>query len=148
MLPLLTGPSLLLQRIRRQMAAQKAPRSQIEDQTQRCHLYRQGRTIHVDADLVMWIETGVVAQTVIHADGSEVMLGLYGPGLIVIPHPEDGCFIHLTAHTDVQIELMPWAQAITLPDFAERLRLRLRLMEAWSANQARFPIWRIVSWGW
>lgn len=135
-LPAQTSPSLLLQRVR-QMTSPRSGYAPSDDASLRRPRYPQGQPIHVDADLVMVIESGVVAQTVIHADGSEVLLGFYGPEQILIPHPADGCFIHLTAHTDTQVRLLTWTQAALWPDFAERLRLRLRLMEAWSANQAR-----------
>jgi CRP-like cAMP-binding protein len=89
------------------------------------------------ADMVMIVKAGIVAQTVIHEDGSEVLLGLYGPDQLLIPHPEDGCFIHLMAHTEVEAQLIPWAQVVSQPAFADPLRQRLRLMEAWSATLAR-----------
>lgn len=135
-LPAQTSPSLLLQRVR-QMTSSRSTYTSNDDSSLRRSRYLQGQPIHVDDNLVMVIESGVVAQTVIHADGSEVLLGFYGPDQILIPHPDDGCFIHLVAHTDTQVRLLTWAQAAQWPDFAERLRLRLRLMEAWSANQAR-----------
>lgn len=140
-LPAQISASLLLQRVRQMMPPHSGYKPDDDSSLRRTRYlqtrYLQGQPIHVDADLVMVIESGVVAQTVIHADGSEVLLGFYGPDQLLIPHPDDGCFIHLKAHTDTHVRLLTWAQAALWPDFAERLRLRLRLMEAWSANQAR-----------
>lgn len=135
-LPAQATQSLVLARVRQMLALPQRTASPQRPMA----LYRtcaQGEPIHMPADTVMLVKAGIVAQTVIHEDGSEVLLGLYGPGQLLIPHPEDGCFIHLMAHTNVEVQTLPWVQALALPDFADRLRERLRLMEAWSANQAR-----------
>ncbi|MEZ4637373.1 MAG: hypothetical protein R2856_20860 [Caldilineaceae bacterium] len=51
----------------------------------------------------MWIETGNVCGADDHADGSSDAWIVWPRTGVVIPHPEDGCFIHLTAHTDVRL---------------------------------------------
>jgi CRP-like cAMP-binding protein len=99
--------------------------------------YRAGERILLDPDGVLEVLEGVVALTVIHEDGAEVLLGLYGPGQVLAGHPEDACCIQLCAHADSRVWMMPWTEAARQPGFAGRLRDRLRTMEAWAAMQAR-----------
>ena len=83
------------------------------------------------------VQRGIIAQTMVHQDGAEVLLGLFGPQNMVVPHPEDTCYIQLVAHTDVIVRIRPWQVMNTEPDFVDRLRCRLQQMEAWAAMQAR-----------
>jgi CRP-like cAMP-binding protein len=99
--------------------------------------YGRDTTIGLERDAVLEVREGVVALSVIHPDGTEVLLGLYGPGQILIGHPEDSCFLHLIAHTEVTATVRPWAEAARGAAFPEQLLARLRAMEAWSAMQAR-----------
>ena len=99
--------------------------------------YAREALILAERDAVIEVREGVVALSVLHPDGTEVLLGLHGPGQILVGHPEDSCCLQLVAHTDVVVGLRPWAVAAARPGFPERLRARLRQMEAWSAAQAR-----------
>lgn len=99
--------------------------------------YRQGVPIPLPDDAVLEVKEGVVALTALHADGAEVLLGLFGPGQLLPGHPANGCAIELTAHTGVEVRMHSWAEAVHQPELAERLRLRLRQMEAWASMQAR-----------
>jgi len=99
--------------------------------------YGRDTPIGLERDAVLEVRAGVVALRVIHPDGTEVLLGLYGPGQVLIGHPEDSCFLHLIAHTAVTATVRPWAEAVRGAAFPEQLRARLRAMEAWSAMQAR-----------
>ncbi|HEV8579426.1 MAG TPA: Crp/Fnr family transcriptional regulator [Thermoanaerobaculia bacterium] len=99
--------------------------------------YRAGERILLDAESTLEVQSGVVALTVIHDDGAEVLLGLYGPGQVLAGHPEDSCCIQLYAHTETKVRIQPWPESARLPLLPERLRDRLRHMEAWAAMQAR-----------
>jgi CRP-like cAMP-binding protein len=99
--------------------------------------YRAGERIDLDPDNTLAIHEGVVALTVIHEDGAEVLLGLCGPGHVLAGHPADGCSIQLQTYTGARVSIEPWTAAVRWPDFFERLRHRLRTMEAWAAMQAR-----------
>ena len=99
--------------------------------------YRGGERIALDPENVLEIQEGIVALTVLHEDGAEVLLGLYGPGQVLTGHPEDRCCIQLQAHTDTSVRIRRWTEAVQNETFAERLRDRLRHMEAWAAMQAR-----------
>lgn len=99
--------------------------------------YHAGERIRLGPDGVLEVQEGVVALTVIHEDGTEVLLGLYGPGQVLAGHPEDACCIQLYAHSETTVCIQPWTEAVRHPDFAGRLRNRLQTMEAWAAMQAR-----------
>lgn len=99
--------------------------------------YERDELIALERDAILEVREGIVAQTVIHADGTEVLLGLCGPGQLLIGHPDDSCCLQLLAHTEASVTIRSWSMAAAQPNFAERLRARLRQMEAWSAMGAR-----------
>lgn len=86
---------------------------------------------------VLRVESGIVAQRVIHADGTDVLIGLFGSGQLVLGHPDDGCCLDLIAHTDAEAVCVSWDEALRTPGFPDALRLRLQQMEGWAAAQAR-----------
>ena len=99
--------------------------------------YQKGDTIQLDEEAVLEVKDGIIAQTMVHEDGAEVLLGLFGPGMLVVPHPDDTCYIHLNAHTNASAFLQPWTSASLDKEFPQKLRARLQQMEAWAAMQAR-----------
>jgi CRP-like cAMP-binding protein len=99
--------------------------------------YRRGELILLETDAVLNIEDGILATTMIHQDGAEVLLGLSGKGQIVVAHPDDNCHIQIVAHTDSNVNVEPWDVAANHPDFLMKLRARLQQMEGWAAMQAR-----------
>ena len=127
-----TGP-LLLHSVRNALTLVTPPPAPA---TRERH-YERDELIALPADAVLDIRAGIVAQSVLHTDGSEVLLGLCGPGQLLVGHPEDDCCLQLIAHTDVTACVQRWDEACRQPDFAARLRGRLRQMEAWSAMGAR-----------
>jgi CRP-like cAMP-binding protein len=98
--------------------------------------FRTGERILLDSDGTLQVLEGVVALTVIHEDGTEVLLGLCGPGQVVAGHADEACCIQLRAQTATVVRMQPWAEASHQPGFADRLRERLRSAEAWAAMQA------------
>ncbi|NJO81373.1 MAG: Crp/Fnr family transcriptional regulator [Blastochloris sp.] len=99
--------------------------------------YQQGALIPLESDSVLTIVRGVVAQIMLRADGSEALIGLHGPRHVLLAHPDDDCALQLLAHTDVIATVQNWRNVVPNPRFAEQLRTRIHLMEAWSAMQAR-----------
>jgi len=99
--------------------------------------YPEGSRIALGDDQVLCVESGVVAQRVIHADGTHVLIGLFGPKRIVVGHPDDHCCLDLVAHTPVDVTCQRWDEAAGTPGSSQALRVRLRQMEAWAAAQAR-----------
>jgi hypothetical protein len=72
-----------------------------------------------------------------HADGVETLLGLYGPGQVLIGHPDDECALQLYTHTDVVVTIQEWQALYDSVDMMDRLCERIRMMEAWASVQAR-----------
>lgn len=99
--------------------------------------YKRGDRLLLDPNDVLRVESGVIAQRVVHHDGSEVLIGLSGPSQLVLGHPDDSCCLDRIAHQDAGVIVQSWADAIRAEDFAAELRARLRQLEAWSAVQAR-----------
>ena len=99
--------------------------------------YQKGDIIILEPDTIMEIQKGILSQNMVYQDGSEVLLGLFGTGQLVIPHPSDTCYIQLIAHTDLFVTIKSWEQVSHDPKFLKKFRSRLQQMEAWAAMQAR-----------
>lgn len=99
--------------------------------------YARGARILLSDDEVLRVVSGVVAQRVIHHDGTGVLIGLFGPGQIVVGHPDDSCCLDLIAHAETVATVRPWTDAADAAGFSTELRERLRQLEAWAAVQAR-----------
>jgi hypothetical protein len=99
--------------------------------------YERGQFVIPDEHAILEVIDGILAVTVIHHDGAEVLLGLCGPGQILVGHPEDNCSIRLVAHTPATIRSRSWVEATRDPDLPLHIRGRLQQMEAWAAMQAR-----------
>jgi DNA-binding transcriptional ArsR family regulator len=99
--------------------------------------YKAGERIRLGPESVLEVISGVVALTILHEDGAEVLLGLLGPGQVLAGHSRDVGYLQCHAHADTAVWVQPWSKAVLQPGFAERLRDRLRTLEAWAAMQAR-----------
>lgn len=132
-LPWDAPPDLFQQTVERLLANLRPPPSVARIRQS----YKAGNRISLDAESTLEVLSGIVSLTVLHEDGAEVLLGLYGTGHVLPGHPEDACCIQLYSHTDSAVQLRPWREAARRPDLCERLRDRLRFMEAWAAMQAR-----------
>lgn len=106
------------------------------------HGYKAGERILLGPESVLEVLSGVVVLTILHEDGAEVLLGLFGPGQVMAGHSKDASCLQLYAHADTEVWVQPWSKAVLQPGFADRLRDRLRTMEAWAAMQARPSIER------
>jgi len=130
-----TSMNVILETIQRTMVELLESRKDTKPRTQR--IYRRGELILLEADAVLHVEDGILATTMIHQDGVEVLLGLSGRGQIVVAHPDDNCHIQIIAHTEAKVKIEPWGVAASTPDFLAKLRARLQQMEGWAAMQAR-----------
>jgi CRP-like cAMP-binding protein len=99
--------------------------------------YHRGDLLFFEEDTVLQVIDGVLATTMIHKDGAEVLLGLSGPGQLLITHPVDNCHIQIIAHTDTLVTISNWESARHQINFSKKLRARLQQMEGWAAMQAR-----------
>lgn len=96
--------------------------------------HRMGETIPLRADEMLRVVEGVVAQVAWHEDGTEGLVGLWGPGHLLSGHPEDACCLSLRAHTEALVEVDRLGSD---DDTFERLLERIRRLEAWSSVQSR-----------
>ena len=126
-----TASSLLM----RLGAENETPRWRPGGQSRR--RYRNGDTVLWSPGQVLLVEMGAVAQTALHADGTEVLLGFVPAGGLVVAPREDLFAPTLHACSESEVTALPWSEAIRLNRFVERLRDQLTLAEAWSAAQAR-----------
>jgi CRP-like cAMP-binding protein len=97
---------------------------------------RRGQALRPNRDSVLLVLDGVIALSAVHGDGAEVLLGLYGPGQVLVDHPSDHCDLAFIAQTEANVALEDWEEAVRSKEFADKLRRRLRMLEAWSAMQA------------
>lgn len=99
--------------------------------------YPRGARILLRDDEVLRIVLGTVAQRVIHADGTDVLIGLFGSEQVIVGHPDDSCCLDLVAHEDTVAIVRSWSEVTQGEEFSTSLRERLRHLEAWAAVQAR-----------
>ena len=92
--------------------------------------YRQGNVILPEPDTVVEVKDGILAVSVLHSDGAQVLLGLCGPGQMLVSHPHDRCSVQLVAHTEAAVTLHTWAEVAGRPDFPEQMRRRRQQLEA------------------
>lgn len=130
-----TSVQVVMETIQRVMGELADNKKGVKPHAQRT--YRRGELILLEADAVLHVEDGILATTMIHQDGVEVLLGLSGKGQIVVAHPDDNCHIQIIAHTEAKVKIEPWDVAADQADFLAKLRARLQQMEGWAAMQAR-----------
>lgn len=130
-----TSVQVVMETIQRVMGELAENKKGVKPHAQRT--YRRGELILLEADAVLHVEDGILATTMIHQDGVEVLLGLSGKGQIVVAHPDDNCHIQIIAHTEAKVIIEPWDVAADQADFLTKLRARLQQMEGWAAMQAR-----------
>lgn len=99
--------------------------------------FSRGELILLESDEVLQIEKGILATTMVHQDGIEVLIGLSGKGQVIVAHPNDNCHIQIISHTDSTVKITSWEDAVSQPDFSQKIRARLQQMEGWAAMQAR-----------
>jgi CRP-like cAMP-binding protein len=135
-LPAQSGPSHFfpaLQRLSKQ-SHQPQPNQGNPNYRQR---YPQGGFVELRQGQALVIEEGIIGQSMLYNDGSEVLFGLYGPGQLMISHPEDSCAIQLQAHSDLSVRIFSAEALASHSHYNVQLQARIRLMEAWAAMQAR-----------
>jgi CRP-like cAMP-binding protein len=101
------------------------------------HRYKAGERILLGPESVLEVVSGAVALTVLHEDGAEVLLGLFGPRQVLVGHPKETSCLQIYALGEAAVWVQPWSKAVLQPGFTDRLRERLRSLEAWAAMQAR-----------
>ena len=80
----------------------------------------------------------MVRCTSVHSDGSEVLVGFYGPNDVLLSHAHhQACHVEMRAHTPLMLTLEPWVTAVTKTDFHEKMKSRICFLEQWVSIQAR-----------
>ena len=103
----------------------------------RQYVYHRGEVILLEPGAVLYVKEGILSTTMIHQDGTNVLLGLSGTGQVIVGHPNDSCHIQILAYSDSKVEIESWETAIDQPDFPKKLKIRIQHLEGWSAMQAR-----------
>lgn len=98
--------------------------------------FRRGQGIALPIAAVGQVLDGVVSRVAVHVDGTEVLLGLLGPGDVLFPHPDDLCHISIAAHTNVTIAVGLWRDLVDGDVLAITLHSQFLRLEAWAAMQA------------
>ena len=102
--------------------------------------YRATDVIETGEDSVVEIISGMVAMRSLQPDGSEVLMGLFGPGDLLVGHPPDLCLIDLVAHSNAEVSVRAWEDYLPTVDFVNKLRRSLVWLSGWSAMQARLQV--------
>ncbi len=98
--------------------------------------FKAGDFISVPEGSLVEVVEGIVAQTVIHHDGTEALVGLHGQGQILVRHPTEAC-LQLHAHSPATIRVRTGSESALDSRTVARLRQRVVQTEAWIAMQAR-----------
>jgi CRP-like cAMP-binding protein len=126
------GKAVLPQLVRNILSTDKDKRNNtVSEQS-----YRQGESVNVASKEAAIIQDGIVSFNVLHSDGTEVLLGLFGTRQILLHHPEDSCHVCYTAHTDLTLLRYSWDKLLEDAKLLTYLHARLLQMEAWAAAQA------------
>jgi len=134
-------PPALLQALANAQALISSSKTQIQGPAVHTRRrYRKGEQVRLAEDRVVQVVRGIVRCTSVHPDGSEVLIGFYGEKDILMPHHAHTCYVEMTAHTSLLVEVESWSTAATSPEFYSRLKERICQMESWSSMQARASI--------
>ena len=102
--------------------------------------YRATAVIEAGEDSIVEVMSGVLAMRSLQPDGSEVMMGLFGPGDLLVGHPTDPCHIELVAHAHAEVSVWTWEGLQPTIEFADKLRKSLVWLSGWSAMQVRLHV--------
>ena len=99
--------------------------------------YQAAETIAVDADSLVVVRSGVLAVRALHAGGTEVLMGLFGPGDVLLARPADPCGVELAAHTEMDVFVHPWDDVVLNGEYVRRTWQSQAFLTAWSAVQSK-----------
>lgn len=96
--------------------------------------FHAGDSISLRVGEMLKVQEGIIAQEAWHDDGAESLIGLWGPGCLLLGHPQDACCLSFRAHTEVVVET---GRLTNTGDVLERLSEQVQRLEAWSSVQSR-----------
>ena len=102
--------------------------------------YRATDVMDAGEDSVVEVLSGVVAMRSLQPDGSEVLMGLFGPGDLLVGHPTDFCRIDFVAHVDAEVSVRTWEDSVRTIEFADKMKRSLVWLNGWSAMQVRVRV--------
>ncbi|MGL5824728.1 MAG: hypothetical protein ACRCYU_07900 [Nocardioides sp.] len=107
------------------------------DRSSRAAQRRKAERVVVPEGWVARVTSGVVALAGLHQGGAEMLLGLSGPGRLLLPG-DNGSAIQTTyvAHTDVAVLLHRWEDVASHATFVADLRAELANRQRWSAARS------------
>ena len=100
--------------------------------------FRPWEVIEAGEDAVVEVRSGVVALRSLQPDGTDALLGLFGPGDVALGRPTAPCYAALTALGEAEVSVSPWPEgAAAAAELAGKLRRLAGWLSAWSAVRAR-----------
>ncbi len=99
--------------------------------------YQAADTVVVDADSLVLVRSGVVAVRALHVGGTEVLMGLFGPGDVLLARPANPCGVELAAHTEMDVFVRPWDDVVLNGEYVRRTWESQAYLTAWSAVQSK-----------
>ena len=102
-----------------------------------CHA---GETIPLDVEYVAEVRSGVVAMRTRHSGGSDLIMGLFGPGDWISGDPVRLENVQLVAHSDAQVAVRPWRDVATTWEYAERSRRLQTYLAKWYSVQSMVSV--------
>jgi hypothetical protein len=102
--------------------------------------HRRGDLVVTAHGETVEVHDGIVSLRGLHPDGQEVLLGLFGPGHVLVPSAEAVCPRRILAHTDVTVRVRTWRELLGDPPALARVQDRARLLELWAAAQGRLGV--------
>jgi len=99
--------------------------------------YEAAETVAVDVDSIVVVRSGVLAVRALHHGGTEVLMGLFGPGEVLLAHSADLCGVELAAHTEMDVFVRPLYDVALNGEYVRRTWQSQTYLTAWSAVQSK-----------
>jgi len=99
--------------------------------------YQPSEIIVAGADSVVDVISGIVARHALHRGGSQFMMGLCGPGDVLLGHGPDPYYVELVAHTEAQVAIHRWREVALTWEYADPMRRTQDYLTAWASVQSR-----------
>ena len=99
--------------------------------------YQPSEIIVAGADSVVVVISGIVAKRALHRGGSQFLMGLCGPGDVLLGHGPDPHYVELVAHTEAQVAIHRWREVALTWECADPMRRTQTYLTAWASVQSR-----------
>ena len=99
--------------------------------------YQAAETVVVDMDSLVVVRSGVLAVRALHLGGTEVLMGLFGPGEVLLAHSAEPCGVELAAHTEMDVFVRRWDDVVFTGEYVRRTWRSQSYLTAWSAVQSK-----------